>query len=129
MGVVVIRFAWGRLLEKMTGSETETQFMEHFCWCLYCVCLGFGCAPCASPCCFTDLKVCCVEMKHSTENCCTEEHGCCHSNSKMCCYLHQCQCPPTLQIGLSCCCIPCCKQSVREPRLVRQKAVPWLILL
>merc|ERR1712000_720054 len=91
--------------------DLENEYMESVHWCTYCICAGHGCTY-PSPCISSDVKICCLESKASTADECWDENGgCVNVSMKTCCFMNKVQCPPTMNIGLGCCCIPC----IRSP--------------
>lgn len=105
--------------EGMRVEDQENSYMEGVHWLLYCLIGGVGCAR-PSPCVAADVKICCIEAKATTADGCCGDEGCIAVRHKTCCCVHQVQLPPTMSLGLGCCCIPCINRerlSARSPHL------------
>eukprot|EP00416_Gambierdiscus_australes_P027831 CAMPEP_0171060074 /NCGR_PEP_ID=MMETSP0766_2-20121228/3596_1 /TAXON_ID=439317 /ORGANISM="Gambierdiscus australes, Strain CAWD 149" /LENGTH=112 /DNA_ID=CAMNT_0011515599 /DNA_START=276 /DNA_END=615 /DNA_ORIENTATION=- len=66
-----------------TVEDRETQFMEDLLWLCYCCFCGFGCSACNQPCCFNDLKLLWFAEKDTSDDCWTDEGGCCDTELKL----------------------------------------------
>lgn len=79
----------------VTSQDVAKVVKETF-LCYYFICQGYGCdfkSPC-SPLLYGDSKFFCLQDTLRTEDCSSEETGCCFNKQKICCHVEGYACPP-----------------------------------
>merc|ERR1711879_127176 len=107
----------GPLGEDGKIADDDLDFLKETFWCCYFLIGGFGCSQNFLPIASGNASVCCLDAKLSTNTCCDDGLGCCGVHLKTCCCVADMQLPPSASVGLTCCCVECCANEARQPKM------------